>query len=415
MKKLGLFTLENVYLNFRYSVLRIIHSIEEVITKFVKSIQSLILIDICLIRKNAMQITNIIQDYNCNSVFYCTDRLENTNIFYKQFVHFLKLLTIRDLHMAIKMPTYKRETLKELRQKGQPLGVIINSMGCGVIITDKNTCIETINPVAESLTGWEDSEAVGKQLLEVFQLKDADTEEEIENLAARVIKTGEVLNLPENCKLVARDGNEISIGDTVSPVRGEDGEILGAVLVFQDISQRKKTEAELIRNAFYDSITGLPNRVLFTDRLTQAFEHSKRRKNYCFSVLFVDLDGFKGINDKFGHGMGDKLLVDISQRLKFSLRGGDTVARFGGDEFAILLEDIKGVSDAINVALRIQENLETPFDINERKILITASIGIALSSASHQEPLNLLDDADSAMYQAKDRGKAQYMVFEEEP
>lgn len=415
MKKLGLFTLENVYLNFRYSVLRIIHSIEEVITKFVKNIQSLILIDICLIRKNAMQITNIIQDYNCNSVFYCTDRLENTNIFYKQFVHFLKLLTIRDLHMAIKMPTYKRETLKELRQKGQPLGVIINSMGCGVIITDRNTCIETINPVAESLTGWQDSEAVGKQLLEVFQLKDADTEEEIENLAARVIKTGEVLNLPENCKLVARDGNEISIGDTVSPVRGEDGEILGAVLVFQDISQRKKTEAELIRNAFYDSITGLPNRVLFTDRLTQAFEHSKRRKNYCFSVLFVDLDGFKGINDKFGHGMGDKLLVDISQRLKFSLRGGDTVARFGGDEFAILLEDIKGVSDAINVALRIQENLETPFDINERKILITASIGIALSSASHQEPLNLLDDADSAMYQAKDRGKAQYMVFEEEP
>ncbi len=317
--------------------------------------------------------------------------------------------------MAIKMLTYSHQTFQVLQQKRQQLGVIINSMGCGVIITDEDTCIQTINPVAESLTGWQNSEAIGKQLSEVFQLKDGDTEEEIENLAARVIRTGEVLNFPENCKLVAKDGSEISIGDTVSPVRGEDGEILGAVLVFQDISQRKKIEAELIRNAFYDSITGLPNRVLFIDRLTQAFEHSKRRKNYCFSVLFVDLDGFKGINDKFGHGMGDKLLVDISQRLKFSLRGGDTVARFGGDEFAILLEDVKDVSDATNVAIRIQENLETPFDIHERKILITASIGIALSSASHQEPLNLLDDADSAMYQAKDKGKARYIVFNRKP
>ncbi|WP_414619071.1 diguanylate cyclase domain-containing protein [Calothrix sp. CCY 0018] len=312
--------------------------------------------------------------------------------------------------MAIKMPTYEHQTLKELQQKPQQLGVIINSMGCGVIVTDVNTCIRTINPVAESLTGWQEKEAVGKELLEVFQLKDADTEEEIENLAARVIKTGEILNLPENRKLVAKDTSEIYIGDTVSPLRGEDGEILGAVLVFQDISQRKKAEAELKRNAFYDSITGLPNRVLFIDRLKQTFEHSKRRKNYCFSVFFLDLDGFKGINDRFGHGMGDKLLVDISQRLKSSLRGGDTVARFGGDEFAILLEDIKDVKEAKNVAQRIQESLETPFDINQRKILITASIGIALSSASHQEPLNLLDDADRAMYQAKEKGKARYVI-----
>ncbi len=414
MKKTRLFILEKVYLNIWNSVLIIINSIEEVITTFVKKIKSLILIDICLTGENNKQITDIIQNHPYISVLYFTEKLKNTKIFNQQLTHFFKLFTTRDLDMAIEMPTQNRQILKGLQQKRQQLNAIINSMGCGVIVTDVNTCIETINPVAESLTGWQVSEATGKHLLEVFRLKDADTEEEIENLAARVINTGEILNLPENCKLVAKDGNEISIGDTVSPVRNEDGEILGAVLVFQDISQRKKTEAELIRNAFYDSITGLPNRVLFIDRLTQAFEHSKRRKNYCLSVLFVDLDGFKEINDKFGHGMGDKLLVDIAQRLKCSLRGADTVARFGGDEFAILLEDIKDVSDATNVALRIQESLETPFDINKRKILITASIGIALNSASHQEPSNLLDDADSAMYQAKDRGKARYMVFERE-
>lgn len=314
--------------------------------------------------------------------------------------------------MAIEMAIYKHQIREELQQEKQYLSIIIDSMGCGVIVTDINSCIEIINPVAEALTGWQKKEAIGKNLLEVFQLKDTDTEEEIDNLAARAIRTGEVLNLPENCKLIAKDGSETSIGDTVAPLRDQNGKILGAVLVFQDISQRKKTEAELMRNAFYDSITGLPNRILFRDRLAQAFEHSKRRKNYRFSVLFLDLDGFKGINDKFGHGMGDKLLINISQLLKSSLRGGDTVARFGGDEFAILLEDIKDVTDATNVALRIQNNLETPFDINEHKILVTASIGIALSSVNHEQPADLLDDADSAMYQAKEQGKARYVVFE---
>ncbi|BAY85010.1 response regulator receiver modulated diguanylate cyclase with PAS/PAC sensor [Calothrix parasitica NIES-267] len=315
--------------------------------------------------------------------------------------------------MTTGMAIYNRHIHERLQKERQHLGAIINSMGCGVIVTNKDTCIETINPVAERLTGWRKQDAIGKNLLEVFKLKDAETEETIDNLAALAIRTGDTLNLPENCKLITKDGSEISIGDTVSPVWDEEKKILGAVLVFQDISQRKKTEAELMRNAFYDSITGLPNRVLFIDRLKQAFEHSKRRRNYCFGVLFLDLDGFKGINDKFGHGMGDKFLLDMGKRLKSSLRSGDTVARFGGDEFAILLEDVKNVAHATNVATRIQEKLETPFDIHERKILITASIGIALNRGNHQDAMDVLDDADTAMYQAKEEGKSRYKLFEE--
>ncbi|MEO1429037.1 MAG: diguanylate cyclase [Cyanobacteria bacterium J06633_8] len=316
--------------------------------------------------------------------------------------------------MSSKTAILNNQLSRGFQPQRQNFNVVINSMGCGVIVTDVDSCIKSINPVAEELTGCSKKEAIGKNLLEVFRLRDADTGEEIDNLAADAMNKGEILHLPENCKLVAKNGSEISIGDTVSPVWGEHKEILGAVLVFQDISKRKKREAELIHNAFHDSITGLPNRSLFIDRLTQAFERSKRRKNYSFAVLFVDLDGFKNINDKFGHGMGDKLLIDISKLLEHCLRRGDTVARLGGDEFAILLEDIEDTTNAISVAKRIQEKLETPFDINKSKILVAASIGIALNNKTHQEPLNLLDDADKAMYQAKKQGKAGYRVFEAE-
>ncbi|AFY53997.1 PAS domain S-box/diguanylate cyclase (GGDEF) domain-containing protein [Rivularia sp. PCC 7116] len=395
-------------------VLKVNDAVEKLITKVVKNIQSLTLVDIFLMKKCNGGIVVIVQRYHLDSVLHLTKIWEITKKINKYVAHFYKPFITRDSHMASKMATFKHQLSRGFQQQTQYFNVVINSMGCGVIVTDVNSCIESINPVAEELTGWSKNEAIGKKLLEVFLLKDADTEEEIDNLAARAMNRGEILNLPENCKLVAKNGSEISIGDTVSPVRGEDGEILGAVLVFQDISKRKKREAELIHNAFHDSITGLPNRILFLDRLTQSFERSKRRKNYSFAVLFVDLDGFKKINDKFGHGMGDKLLIDISQLLECCLRRGDTVARLGGDEFAILLEDIEDVADGVNVAKRIQEKLETPFDINERKILITASIGIALSNRTHHEPLNLLDDADKAMYQAKKQGKAGYRVFEAE-
>lgn len=426
MKKTQVSILKIISTPFMYSFSKISNPIKGATIKVIRRIHCLTLSQIYLVGENSRLNRKSIQKYCSNSVLYLTEKYEAIETINKQLANpevwgksifpptsfFIPFIT-RNLHMTTGMATYNRQIHEGLQQERQHSGAIINSMGCGVIVTDKYTYIKTINPVAEHLTGWKKEDAIGKNLLEVFRLKDSETEEEIDNLAALAIRTGETLSLPENCKLVAKDGSEISIGDTVSPVRDEKEKILGAVLVFQDISQRKKTEAELTRNAFYDSITGLPNRVLFIDRLKQAFEHSKRRKNHCFGVLFLDLDGFKGINDKYGHGMGDKFLVDMSERLKSSLRGGDTVARYGGDEFAILLEDIKDVADAINVAKRIQEKLETPFDINERKILITASIGIALNKANHQEAMNVLDDADAAMYQAKEEGKSRYKVFRE--
>jgi diguanylate cyclase (GGDEF)-like protein/PAS domain S-box-containing protein len=309
------------------------------------------------------------------------------------------------------MALYKHQIERKLQEEKQRLMAIVNSMGCGVVVTYTNGCIQMMNPVAEALSGWKQEEAFGKKLAEVLSLVDKDTGELLENLATEVMEKGAVLHLPENCTLITKDGKEISVGDSIAPIRDDDGNITGTVLVFQDITQRKQIEAQLLRNAFYDSLTALPNRVLFLDRLRQAIERSKRRNDYQFGVLFLDLDGFKGINDRFGHGIGDDFLVAIAQRLESCLRSGDTVARFGGDEFAVLLEDIKDVSDATNVAKRIQDTLKEALNLNGREIFTTASIGIALSGSVDDEPESLLRNADTAMYRAKQQGKARYGIF----
>jgi diguanylate cyclase (GGDEF)-like protein/PAS domain S-box-containing protein len=171
-----------------------------------------------------------------------------------------------------------------------------------------------------------------------------------------------------------------------------------------------------------DALTGLPNRLLFLDRLVRLIEHAKRRKDYLFAVLFLDLDGFKMINDSLGHGIGDQLLVGVANRLEKCLRGSDTVtrvettlftiARLGGDEFTILLDQIKDPSDATLVAERIMKALAAPFNLDGKKIFTSVSIGIALSSIGYDKPEDLLRDADTAMYRAKSLGKSRYEVFD---
>ena len=180
-----------------------------------------------------------------------------------------------------------------------------------------------------------------------------------------------------------------------------------------DISERKRAEEELAIHAFYDALTRLPNRTLFMDRLGQAIKRARRRKNYNFGVLFLDLDRFKGVNDSLGHGVGDQLLVAIARRLEKCIRPGDTVARLGGDEFTILLDEIRGNDDAVYVADRIQKELSAPFELGGQEVFTTVSIGIA-SGAAYEKPEDILRDSDTAMYRAKEMGRARYEVFDTE-
>jgi diguanylate cyclase (GGDEF)-like protein/PAS domain S-box-containing protein len=181
-----------------------------------------------------------------------------------------------------------------------------------------------------------------------------------------------------------------------------------------DISDRKRAEAELLHNALHDGLTDLPNRALFLDRLQVAMGRARRALGEPFAVLFVDLDRFKVVNDSLGHAFGDQLLVAISQRLRDCLRPGDTIARFGGDEFALVLEDLQDPADALRVAERIQESLASPFDLGGHEVYSGASIGIALDSPAYATPEEVLRDADTAMYQAKARGRGGHVVFDPE-
>ncbi|MFH1022715.1 MAG: EAL domain-containing protein [Planctomycetota bacterium] len=179
-----------------------------------------------------------------------------------------------------------------------------------------------------------------------------------------------------------------------------------------DITDRKRVEEELARQAFYDSLTKLPNRALFLDRLTHTVKRARRRGKHLFAVLFMDLDRFKDINDSLGHSVGDQLLIAIAQRLDGCLRPGDTIARLGGDEFVILLEDIEDIPEATQVADRILRELAFPFSLVGQDIFVTSSIGIVPGTSDHTDPEDILRDADTAMYCAKEQGKSRYAVFD---
>jgi len=186
----------------------------------------------------------------------------------------------------------------------------------------------------------------------------------------------------------------------------------GYVATITDITMRKSVEAELERAALYDSLTSLPNRALFMDRLGRCHGRSKRRSDYQFAVLYLDLDRFKTVNDSLGHMVGDQLLQDVARRLEECIREGDTVARWGGDEFTIILDDIKNITDATRIAERALKALASPFYLQGVEFFSGASIGIALSATGYNNPQDLIRDADTAMYKAKDMGRSRYVVFD---
>jgi len=259
-----------------------------------------------------------------------------------------------------------------------------------------------INPAWEKILGYKTDEILGKTIYDV-------SHPDYKNRETYVVKRspdGQTSSFES--QLTCKDGSHrwIFWSSTLVP----DDRI--AYIVGRDVTERKEAEAILEHNALYDQLTDLPNRAHFMDHLEKAIKNFADDQEKNFAVLFLDLDRFKIINDGLGHLIGDKLLVAISQRIKSSLRPGDVVARLGGDEFTILIHNVNQLSDATNVADRIQKQLLKPFRLDNYEVFSSASIGITIADDSRRKPEDFLRDADTAMYQAKETGKARYEIFD---
>ena len=266
------------------------------------------------------------------------------------------------------------EALFEERERAQ---VTLNSIGDAVVSTDVSGRVTYLNVVAEDLTGWSQHEAAGHPLEEVLQIIDGTTRQVMQNPTALTIRDDQVSALPPNCVLIRRDGVEAAIEDSTAPIHDSRGTVTGSVMVFHDVSMARAMTRKMAHLAQHDSLTDLPNRVLLNDRLHEAIILSRRHQRE-LSVLFLDLDRFKHINDSLGHVVGDRLLQSVAQRLLSCVRGSDTVGRQGGDEFVVLLWEVRRAEDAAIAATKILEALRKPHLIDEHELHITASIGICL-------------------------------------
>lgn len=288
--------------------------------------------------------------------------------------------------------------------------VTLNSIGDAVLSTDISGKVTYLNVVGEQMTGWSCEEAQGKPLREVFHIIDGATREPSLDPMELAIQTGRTVGLSANCILIRRDKTEISIEDSTAPIHDRSGATIGAVIVFHDAGMSRAITEEMARLAQHDGLTDLPNRMLLTDRLNQALARA-RRNGTRVAVIYLDLDGFKYVNDSMGHSGGDKMLKSVAARLINCVRSSDTVSRLGGDEFVVLLSEIGHAADAGITARKILASLTSAHTIDEASLHITLSMGLATYPDDGEDAETLIKNADTAMYQAKDMGRNNYQFY----
>ena len=304
---------------------------------------------------------------------------------------------------------FREKYLQEIWRREESFRVTVDSIGDAVICTDPHGIVTLLNRVGEKLTGWSQREANGRPIDEVFCIVDSETRATIVNPMEEAIKLNRIGHLPPNSVLIHRDGHERFIDDSAAPIHNREGEITGSVIVFHDVSTARAMAEQILHASQHDFLTGLPNRFLLTDRLGQAIALARRHVGQV-AVLFLDLDGFKHINDSLGHLIGDKLLQSVARRLQAHVRTPDTVSRQGGDEFVLLLQEVNGPEDAAITARRVLQAISEVHSIDGHGLYITASIGVSMYPKDGMNAETLMKNADTAMYQAKDSGR-QYCKF----
>ena len=293
---------------------------------------------------------------------------------------------------------------KELAQ------VTLNSIGDGVITTAKDGKIEALNLVAEQLTGWPSAEAKEMPLLEVFNIVDEISGEQLEDPVLKCLQMKSVLKLDYRTRLIHRQGYSYALAVSVAPIRDRLGAIIGAVLVFRNVSDKRKLVQQLFDQSRHDTLTKLPNRLLFNEYLNQVLLKAAVKQSLV-GLLFLDIDRFKLVNDTMGHAWGDILLQAIGERLSGCIRAEDMVARQGGDEFLILLPELGTSQTAVDIADRVIEVLAAPFVLDQQEVHVSASVGIAIYPRDGDNSEELVKHADAAMYYAKAQGRNNYQFY----
>ena len=320
-----------------------------------------------------------------------------------------RLLRLLGVEVDITERKLYEEALFREKESAQ---ITLQSIGDGVITTDADCNVEYINPVAEDLTGWRVDDASGRSIDEIFRAFHEETCEPLENPMAVAIRRDRAIKSVRPTLLIRRDGNEIYIESTASPIRDGKGNVTGGVLVFHDVSESRELNRRLSYHASHDILTGLVNRREFENRLERALKSAKARET-SYALLYLDLDQFKIVNDSCGHSAGDALLGQLGALLKSKIRWRDTLARLGGDEFGVLLESCS-LEEAMQTAeaLRIAIG-DYKFTWDERTFRLGVSIGVVPITADNEDVAALLSAADSACGAAKESGRNRIHSFQE--
>jgi len=300
--------------------------------------------------------------------------------------------------------TERRREAEAVVQENELLQATLASIGDGVIRTDAEGRIDSMNPVAEGLTGWTAEEATGRPVAEVFQLVDEVTRTPLADPVLRCLREGRVVESPGHALLLGTEGREYSVRDSAAPIRDRHGEVIGAVVVFKDVTQLRGMEREMIYLASHDALTGLLNRREFEVRLKRAIR-TARAEQRLHVLLYLDLDEFKTINDTCGHLVGDEMLKQITALLRSRVRRSDTLARIGGDEFGVLLEDCP-LDHARQIAEDTRRSVrEFRFRWRDQMFSVGVSIGFVAIDGDSGDISHVMGAADAACYVAKEGGK----------
>lgn len=303
-----------------------------------------------------------------------------------------------------------RKNSRELVQEKDRAMVTLQSIADGVITTDANGIVQFINPIGEQVTGWSTEEGRGRHINEIFTITDEVTNQPVEGLIERCISENREISSAESSLLITRVGNTIPIEESVSPIKSSDEELLGAIIVFRDVSRTRDLSRKLAFQASHDSLTGVINRRAFDRRLKQGITNAKLNDRQ-HALLYLDLDQFKVVNDTCGHDAGDHLLIEVTTMLKQKLRDKDTLARLGGDEFGILLDNCN-LDRAQNFAKELlHEFKQFRFTWQGIHFQLGTSIGIVQIHSGTDNIISLLSAADMACYVAKDMGRNRFHIF----